>query len=199
MGTDVNKAAYWDAIYREETVPGWDLGAPSPVLRHAMEEGRIKPGRVAVLGCGYGHDAKLLSEAGLTVRAFDISRRALEGARKRYGEEEKLRFLKADIFKLPKKFAGTFDYVYEYTCFCAIAIGRRAEYARAVHDLLKPGGTLFGCFYSHGRKGGPPFNVTPTEVRSVFGPLFRIRRLAVSKHSVDRRKGAELWAEFDKK
>jgi len=99
------------------------------------------------------------------------------------------------VFKLAR-YAGKFDYAYEYTCFCAIDPARREEYARAVHALLKPGGVLFGCFYNHGREGGPPFDVTKGEVKRIFAPLFTIKKLAVTPHSVERRKGAELWAEF---
>lgn len=195
MPTNINKAAYWDQIYRDEMTPGWDLGAPAPPLKHALDQGLIKPGRVAVPGCGFGHDARLLAERGFKVDAFDISKRALAGARKRHRGVKNLKFTKADAFKL-SRFAGKFDYVYEYTCFCAIEPRRREEYARAVHALLKSGGRLFGCFYNHGREGGPPFDVTKSEVRRIFAPLFKIKKLAVSRHSIERRKGAELWAEL---
>lgn len=196
MPTDnISKAAYWDGIYRDEESPGWDLGHPAPPLAHALKSGRIRPGRVAVLGCGFGHDARLLAEQGFIVNAFDISARAVRRAQSRHKGVKGLKFHRADLFKL-SRFAGRFDYVYEYTCFCAIDPARRLEFAQVVHRLLKPRGMLFGCFYNHGRKGGPPFDVTKAEVRRTFSPLFEIRKLAVSRHSIERRKGAELWAEF---
>jgi hypothetical protein len=57
---------------------------------------------------------------------------------------------------------------------------------------------IVGCFYNHGRPGGPPFDATRDDVLKVFSPLFEIRRLEVSPHSIERRKGHELWAEFTK-
>lgn len=198
MSENINKASYWDAIYRDETTPGWDLGAPSPALAYALRQDWFKPGRVAVLGCGYGHDAALLAAHGFEVDAFDIAPCAVRGAKARYKHVKRLRFHRADLFKLGR-YADKFDHVYEYTCFCAIDPSRRPEFAQAVHRLLKPKGVLFGCFYNHGREGGPPFDVTKAEVKRTFGPLFKIRKLAATRHSIERRKGAELWAEFERK
>jgi len=92
MGENINKAAYWDAIYREEVTPGWDLAAPAPSLLHALKAARLKPGREAAPGCGFGHDARLLAEHGFKVDAFDISPRALAGARKRHRGVKNLMF-----------------------------------------------------------------------------------------------------------
>jgi len=58
---------------------------------------------------------------------------------------------------------------------------------------------LVGCFYNHGRKGGPPFDAKREDVLRVFAPLFETRRLEVSAHSIERRQGHELWAEFFKR
>jgi hypothetical protein len=65
-------------------------------------------------------------------------------------------------------------------------------------DLLKPGGLLIGCFYNHGRPGGPPFDVTREDVLALYSPFFKIHKLEVTPHSIERRKGHELWAEFER-
>jgi hypothetical protein len=64
--------------------------------------------------------------------------------------------------------------------------------------LLKPGGLLIGCFYNHGREGGPPFDITREQVLELYQPHFEIRKLEVSPHSIERRMEHELWAEFVK-
>ena len=49
----------------------------------------------------------------------------------------------------------SFDYLLEYTCFCAIDPKRRTEYADLVDRLLKPGGTYIDlAFPLDGRGGG---------------------------------------------
>jgi hypothetical protein len=82
--------------------------------------------------------------------------------------------------------------VWEYTCFCAIDPGRRAEYVDVQHAILKPGGTLLGCFYPL-REGtdGPPFPVARAEIEALLAPLFRIVESAAPAASVERRRGLE--------
>ena len=55
--------------------------------------------------------------------------------------------LREDFFDLPDELHGQFDYVLEYTCFCAISPERRFEYDRVIWQLLKPKGKLLGLFF----------------------------------------------------
>lgn len=193
----VNKAGYWDAIYEAETRPRWDLGDVAPPLKHWLEHARPQPGRVLIPGCGFGHDVRLLAERGFEAVGVDFADRAIARALELHANAPGTpRFRQADIFDLAATDAGAFDYVYEYTCFVAIHPQRRAEYARLVHRVLRPGGRLIGCFYNHGRPGGPPYDATREHVLAAFAKGFRIEKLEVSPHSVERRQGHELWAEF---
>ncbi|MCK6438742.1 MAG: TPMT family class I SAM-dependent methyltransferase [Planctomycetes bacterium] len=200
---EVADPAYWEKVYNEESPPGWDIGEPSPPLIRFFEDDPkppVKPGRAIVPGCGYGHDALYLAKRGFNVVAVDCAAPAIERVRAR-AEEEKLdvEALQADLFDLPKRFAGAFDYVIEHTCFCAIHPSRRADYAKVMHGLLKPDGQLIGLFYHHQRPGGPPYDVTPEEVRTTFEPLFHCRTLVIASGSIERRDGKELLARFWKK
>src|SRR5512147_979506 len=74
-----------------------------------------------------------------------------------------------DIFSLPGTLDHSFDYVLEYTCFCAIDPKRRPEYADLVNRLLKPDGIYIDlAFPLDGRKGGPPFAVSASEILNLF-------------------------------
>ena len=154
----VSAAAYWDGLYalRQD---GWELGEAAPSLQACLASGRpFTPGaRVAVPGCGRGHDARLLARHGFAVTGFDFAEAAVTEARQLASHERlAATFDRRDVFTLAKDYAGGFDAVWEYTCFCAIDPDRRAEYARALHDILKPGGTLLACFYPYkGRHGRP--------------------------------------------
>ena len=201
MAGDVNTPQYWDSIYTKPDNPGWVLGHPAPPLVQWLDLQRPIPGRVAVLGCGYGDDALLFAQRGFNAVGYDFSERAIACAKTRAASLPawaKAEFVCADFFDLPRTQAKSFDYVYEYTSFVAIDPARRAEYAKMTHALLRLGGMLVGCFYNHGRAGGPPFDTTREDVLRYFTPLFDIRKLEVSAHSIERRKGHELWAELVK-
>lgn len=195
---NINNPEYWNAIYTSEGRPRWDLGAFAPPLRAWLEQHPGLKGRALVPGCGFGHDVRLLAEHGLETLGVDFAPLAIDGARRLHSDVARASFAQADMFSLLPARAAAFDLVYEYTCFVAVDPPRRDEYARLIHGLLKPGGLLIGCFYNHGRPGGPPFDATREIVLRHFEPLFRIERLQVSPHSIERRKGHELWAEFRK-
>jgi methyl halide transferase len=83
--------------------------------------------------------------------------------------EAPVEILQQDIFTLPEILNNTFDYVLEYTCFCAIDPKRRAEYADLVACLLKPNGIYIDlAFPLDEREGGPPFAVTEAEIFELF-------------------------------
>lgn len=192
----VTTSSFWNAIYEEQESPRWNIGI-APSLLNWLAESTAKPGRVLLPGCGYGHDAALFAEHGFDVVAVDFAPLAIERAKQLHAGA-RVDWRCVDIFELPRTEAGAFDYFYEYTSLVAIPPARRPDYAKLAHELLKPGGLLIGCFYNHGREGGPPFDVTREEVESLFGPHFKIRKLEVTPHSIERRQGHELWVEFEK-
>jgi len=201
MPDEIGQPHYWNSIYHEPGEPRWVLGRAAPPLVHWLQSARPLPGRVAVLGCGYGHDALAFAEHGFDAVGYDFAELAIARGKERtlpLHKGGRLKLVQADFFELPATERGGFDYVYEYTSFVAIARERRHEYATMCHAILKPGGILVGCFYNHGREGGPPFDANREDVLRVFSPLFKIRSLEVSTHSIERRQGHELWAEFAK-
>lgn len=197
---ELQRPQYWEEIYSAEGTPGWDIAQPAPALVNFLIEAPKpvpRPGRAIVLGCGFGHDAIAFAKHGYTVTALDCAVQAIERTvinAKEAGVT--IETVQGDLFALPSRLDGAFDYVVEHTCFCAIHPTRRKQYAAVAHKLLKPGGQLVGVFYHHQRPGGPPFDTTPEDVRAAFSPLFDCRTLVVTPHSIERRKGSELFARF---
>ena len=77
--------------------------------------------------------------------------------------------------KLAPFASGSFDAVFEHTCFCAIPPDRRMDYVRAVSKSLKPGGLFLAIFYrnpSARAEPGPPFGCPMDEVDALFGNEF---------------------------
>jgi len=165
-----------------------------------LEATHLPPGRVAVPGCGRGHDVLHLSRRGYQAVGFDFAPAAIAAARARAKAERlAVEFEQRDIFTLDRDYANTFDGVWEYTCFCAIDPARRAEYVRTMAAILRPGGWFLACFYPiRQRGGGPPFPVARSEVRRRFAGPFRIQRAEVPFRSVERRLGQEWMVLFRK-
>lgn len=193
---EVSQPDYWDAIYREEPSPGWNLGKVAPPLAHWLANTDQHEGRALVPGCGYGYDAIGLAKAGYQTTGVDFSELAMTKAHENAASAGvEVDFQQRDLFNTDG-FENAFDLVYEYTCFVAIHPSRREEYRDVMATVLKPGGKLIGCFYNHGRDGGPPFDTNRDDVQQLFESAFDIRVLETSPHSIERRMGKELWAEF---
>ena len=190
----VNASAFWEALYASSQ-DGWELGEPAPSLVAWLDGGgSFAPGaRVAVPGAGRGHDARLLARRGYVVTGFDFAEVAVAEAR-RLAERDGVSatFERLDVFALKPDFGHAFDAVWEYTCFCAVDPDRRPEYARVLHDILKPGGSLLACFYPL-RDGtdGPPFPVSRAGIEATLAPYFDILESGPPQASPERRRGLE--------
>lgn len=190
---DVSDPEFWQRLY-DQGGDGWELGGPAPSLVAFMDATPPPVGRVAVPGCGRGHDVRFLAGRGYEAVGFDFAPAALDAARA-LAERDGVRatFESRDVFALAGDHAGAFDGVWEYTCFCAIDPQRRAEYARVLEAILRPGGWLLACFYPvRAGAGGPPFPVSRVEVHELFTPHFRVERLGRPLRSPANRQGEEL-------
>ena len=199
MNSNVNFPAKWEADYQRGT-DGWDLGGPTPVFKRLASSDRLKPGRMIVLGAGRGHDAREFSRHGFEVTAVDFSSYAAEQMHKLADPRALIQILQHDIFTLPSELNNSFDYVLEYTCFCAIDPKRRTEYADLVRRLLKEDGLYIDlAFPLDQRKGGPPYAVTESEILDLFlSRNFRLLSREKPADSVKPRRHAEELFIFQK-
>jgi methyl halide transferase len=188
-------AESWEAIYRAGDT-GWDIGAAAPAFRDlcAQPPPWLTRGRLLVLGCGRGHDAALFAQNGFDVTAVDFAASAIREGRALYGDRfPTLKFVEADILRMPAEFDETFDAVLEHTCFCAIPPNLRPDYVRAVARLLRPGGILFGLFYRFDTEDGdgPPFCVSREGIEADFKGAFEIISWSTPARSHGQRAGRE--------
>jgi hypothetical protein len=188
----VSSPQFWEDVYARGG-DGWELGAPAPPLVDFFAAARLDGHRVAVPGCGRGHDVRFLTSLGYDAVGFDFSAAALTAARTLADREgSPARFEQRDVFTLGRDLPHAFDGAWEYTCFCAIDPARRAEYVASLAGAIRPGGWLLGCFFPlRGNPAGPPFPVSMDEVPRVLRPAFRIERGFAPPHSARGRQGRE--------
>lgn len=164
MTHDANHSHYWQESYTNGRIP-WDLGHPTPTFARLAASGDYPPGQMIVLGAGRGHDARLFARHGFAVTAVDFAPEAVAAMRELNNPANPVQILQMDIFELGEEWNGRFDYLLEYTCFCAIDPARRDDYAALAARLLKPGGLYIGFAFPIGKRpGGPPFVVQPDAV-----------------------------------
>ena len=168
MEMNINSADKWEADYLRGT-DGWDLGGPNPVFSNLLASSRFTPGTMIVLGAGRGHDAREFARYGFQVTAVDFSPSAAREMERLSEPDAPISILQHDLFTLSQSLNASFDYVLEYTCYCAIDPQRHAEFADLVARLLKPGGLYISLAFplSH-HTSGPPFAVSVPEVLKLF-------------------------------
>ena len=160
-----------------------------------MKEGQSP--RVAVPGAGRGHAARFLAGRGYRVTAFDFADAAVAEARRlAAGDGVDVVVERRDVFTLGQDYAGAFDGVWEYTCFCAIDPARREEYVRVLHTILRPGGLLLACFFPLREGGdGPPFPISRGDIDRALGGRFTVLRAGPPDRSAERRRELEWLVE----
>jgi len=189
---DVSAAAFWEDLYARGG-DGWELGRPAPPLVDFVEAMPPPRGRVAVPGCGRGHDARFLARQGYEVTGFDFSRAAVDAARTLASDDKvDVAFERRDVFGLAADYTHAFDGAWEYTCYCAIDPRRRDEYVQALAAIVRPGGWLLACFFPlRTVAAGPPFPVTRAEITRRLARHFRIARAFAPVRSARGRQGRE--------
>jgi SAM-dependent methyltransferase len=193
----------WEQLYRSGDT-GWDLQGVTPPLRALIEAGGLRRlglgagSRVAVPGCGRGHDLAAFAELGMQVTGFDISPTAVAQARANLARADAAaKVLCRDVLGLLPEFERAFDLVYDYTCLCALPPRQRADYAQVVAGILAPGGHLLALVYpmraDRAGEGGPPYLVTEEQLRALFDPRLEPAGSFAAERSLERREGAERW------
>lgn len=189
----LNGAEWWNQVYQTEENPRWNLASPSETLKDMLPRLKLPKSNILVLGCGDGHDAALFAQNGHLVTAIDISPHAIERAKKLHSEYKQITWLQADLFHLPQELRGKFDFIYEYTCFCAIAPKRRNELVQIWSQYLHEQGQLMGTFFCMPKRFGPPFGATEWELRKRLEKKFQFLFWGRWRKSLPRRQGRELF------
>ncbi len=191
-------AVDWREAWKAKVTP-WDAGASPPALRSLLERELVPPGRVLVPGCGTGYDLATLARADREVVGLDLSEEARAAFDRAHPEVAgPVLYEVADFFSYDPPEA--FDFVWDYTFFCALDPDRRGEWGVTMTRLVKPSGLLATLLFPFedpiSDRPGPPWPINTALVRSFIGDTFEAVEVADVDRSHAGREGRErlaLW------
>jgi methyl halide transferase len=192
---------YWSNRYKDQTT-GWDIGYPSTPLKEYIDQLTDKNIRILIPGAGNAYEAEYLLKKGFAnVYVMDISKIPLDNFAARNPGFPKEQLIEADFFE----HQGTYDLIVEQTFFCSFepTKSNRENYAKQMHQLLKPKGKLVGVWFDiplvEGNMDKRPFGGTKEEYESYLRPYFKIKIFETCYNSIAPRAGQELFGIFLKK
>jgi thiopurine S-methyltransferase len=187
---------------------GFHRADVNPLLvRHARVLNDVV--RVLVPLCGKSADMEWLAVQGLEVVGIELSElaaraffeeRGFSPERRERGSFVELShgsvtILVGDFFAANAEQLGYFDGVYDRAATIALPAELRARYAAHLPTLLTPKAKLLLITLFYDAEGGPPFSVSPEEVRSAY-PGARISELSSDDARADAPGPVERGASF---
>lgn len=192
----------WREAWKAKATP-WDAGASPPALRALLARELVPAGRVLVPGCGTGYDLATLARADREIVGLDLS----EEARAAFEESHPaldgpVIYEIADFFSYAP--AAGFDFVWDYTFFCALDPERRGDWGAAMNRLVKPDGLLATLLFPFedpiSERQGPPWPINTAMVRRFIEDAFDELEVTNVEQSHSGREGRErlaLWRRRD--
>lgn len=136
------EALYEEAAGDNEKIPWADL-APNKFLARFAEKTNLRGNNrnALVVGCGLGDDARFLHDLGFKVTAFDISKTAIDWARKLHADTD-IRFFTFDLFNTPNEWFQAFEYVLEVYTIQPLPLEMRPKVIDAISNFVEFKGKL---------------------------------------------------------
>ena len=196
--SNVSSAHFWEQCYQESNV-GWDLGAPTPIFMNWCDNLELSS-KICIPGAGNGYDPLYFASKGHDVTAIDFAESPISRLKEQSKDKKiNLTALKSDIFNLEESLYEQFDYIVEYTCYCAIHPSMRMKYIEIMHRLLKKGGELVAILLPLNKDlsdGGPPFGIDLEETLDLFSHKFSIVESIEHPLSIEPRSENEQFVRF---
>lgn len=166
----------WDTYYKENNVEDmpWYESNLDPDLKNEITSRNLTSGKFLDLGTGPGTQAMQLSNQGFEVTGSDLSKSAIEKAKKLF---QKVNFVVDDFLNsnLPE---NEFEFILDRGCFHVFDIEQRPNYVTQIKRILGKNGILFLKCMSIEEKGLPedkgPHKLSKSELTQVFSNDFEV-------------------------
>lgn len=190
--------SYWESRWNKNNI-GFHMQGGYPALRKHWSTLRLpKNPHVIVPLCGKSEDMIFLEQQGARVTGIEISEKAIREFFREHNREAKIskyssftifrsgsiELWQGDFLKFPNRqtLNEPVHLVYDKAALVALPKSNRSSYADKVCSLLQPATSilLHHFIYPQQEMNGPPFSVTPEEIKGIFTDKFTIRVLEES-------------------
>ena len=169
----------WDTYYKENNVEDmpWYESNLDPDLKNEITFRNLTSGKFLDLGTGPGTQAMQLSNQGFEVTGSDLSKSAIEKAKKLF---QKVNFVVDDFLNsnLPE---NEFEFILDRGCFHVFDIKQRPNYVTQIKRILGKNGILFLKCMSIEEKDLPedkgPHKLSKSELTQVFSNDFEVENI----------------------
>ncbi len=187
---------YWDKKYLNDK-PVWDVGYAVPAFTEYFAQVKNKESKILVPGAGNAYEVEYLFRQGFNnVFLLDFAPRPIQNFLERMPDFPKKQIIMEDFFE----HRGEFDLIVEHTFLTSFTKEAWTNYAKKMHELLKPKGKFIGLLFNHEFDfDGPPYGGTPKEYQNLFSPYFDFKVFETAYNSIKPRKGREIFLNLVKK
>ena len=197
------EASFWHEKWQINQI-GFHLNKPNPLLLTHFDKLQLsKKSRIFLPLCGKTLDIAYLLEQGFQLIGSELSEIAIEalfadlnikpnttniGSLKLY-QAENIHIYVGDFFDLTDEILGHIDAVYDRAALIALPLETRSLYSKHLVEITKNAPQLIITLdYDQTISKGPPFSVTPAELKQHYEVHYDIDCL-VSNFSEDGLKG----------
>jgi thiopurine S-methyltransferase len=187
------EADFWQTRWANNQI-GFHEGKTNSFLATYFDRLALAPGaRVFVPLCGKTRDISWLLARGFKVAGAELSPLAVEQLFAELGVTPTITaagplvrhsgpaidIFQGDIFQLTGEMLGPVDAIYDRAALVALPAPMRSSYARHLMDITGTAPQLLITFtYDQSAVDGPPFSVTPEEIRTHYAAAYNVDQLA---------------------
>ncbi len=186
----------WQQAWKEGRTP-WDEGKSPPALHRLDAEGTIPAGRIFVPGCGTGYDLATLAREDREVIGLDLAPEAKQAFLESHPDlPGRVDYRIGDFFAFAPD--DPFDFIWDYTFFCALDPSQRESWAAAMLGLVRERGILATLLFPYSDpisdRQGPPWPINVELVQSVLQDAFDLVEVREEPDTHAGREGKERLA-----
>jgi len=183
----------WREAWKAGVTP-WDAGKSPPALRNLVDRDVVPPGRILVPGCGTGYDLATLARTDREVVGLDLSEDARDAFLAAHPDlPGRVAYEVTDFFSYAPSLG--FDFVWDYTFFCALDPDQRDAWSQAMKRLVNPAGVLATLIFPFedpiSSTQGPPWPINTNMVRAHVDDAFEELDSVDVAHAHPGREGKE--------